>query len=74
MTRPAPQPVLLQRTAHKKLDELLELEVGLTTWEADFVEAMDKRRRGVKPTPESHNFTFGEIAKIDQIHDERVEP
>ena len=47
-----------------KLDEILNLDHGLSKWEVDFIENLDKKRE--------RGFTPSQRKKIDQIHDEKV--
>ena len=52
----------------KLLDELLDVEAGLTDWEVQFVEDMDKKRRNDplwRPTDT-------EMDKIVEIYEERA--
>ena len=48
-----------------ELDDLLALEEGLTGWEVEFVESVEKRRQ------DGRDLTDGQIAKIHQIWDRR---
>lgn len=47
-----------------KLDEILSLDHGLSQWEMDFIEDLDKKR--------DRGFTPLQRGKINQIHDEKV--
>lgn len=48
------------------LNQLLQLEEGLTPWEVDFVEDLAKQRKEGRP------FTDAQAAKVGQIFDARV--
>jgi len=43
------------------LDELLEVESGLTAWEMDFIESLDKQR--------GRGFTEKQVEILNRIHE-----
>lgn len=51
-----------QRKARVHLQDLLDLERGLTRWEVDFIENMAEREGALTP---------GQIAKIYEIFEQR---
>ena len=55
-----------QDTAHEMLQELLEVEGGMTPWEVSFIDDIDKRTR--------HNKTLSpkQIEMIKRIYTDRV--
>jgi len=52
-----------QRDAEERLQELLDVDEGLTQWEVDFIESMS-RWEG--------DFTPKQIATIDKIYERRL--
>lgn len=53
-------------TPRSMLDDLLDLEEGLTDWEVRFIDAMDKRSDRGEP------FTASQLSRLTEIHNERV--
>ena len=50
------------------LDEILEVDEGLTDWELKFVDDMDKKRLDDEWSPSP-----GQLGKLEQIHRERIQ-
>jgi len=51
--------------SYDELDDLLNTEDGLTDWEVEFIESLNKQRE------EHRAFTDRQIAKLHQVWDER---
>ena len=47
----------------KMLDALLDLEDGLSPWEVEFVDSIDKQRR------RGHGLSLGQLQKLREIYD-----
>lgn len=60
----------MTRAQREKLDELLDLEEGLTDWEASFLESLEQQRRAALCT-EAFVMTDRQAAKLEAIHAER---
>ena len=54
-------------THEEKLEELLELEEGLTAWEAKFVSDVDRQLR------DARMLSGRQLETIDRIYRERIE-
>lgn len=58
---------------HAMLDALLELESGLTDWEVEFVDSVDKQRRHWSGTQSSFVFSPKQAVTVEKIHRQRIE-
>lgn len=52
----------MTRQEEEMLDALLDLEDGLTPWEVEFVDSIDKQRR------KGHGISFCQSQKLKEIH------
>lgn len=63
MTEPTPAGDI---TPRDMVDDILNLEEGLTEWEIDFTERVDERLRFNKP------LNANQLHRLTEIHNERV--
>lgn len=63
--------------AHAMLDALLELESGLTDWEVEFTDSVDKQRRAWAQTHGGRQTAFvfspKQAVTVEKIHKQRID-